>query len=44
MIRDGVSSSNAADAFGYMAIGYEEPKPTVIRRPSLPPGASVWVV
>ena len=35
-------SSNAADAFGYMAISYEEPKPTVVRRPSLPPGASVW--
>jgi phage terminase large subunit len=37
-------SSNAADAFGYMAISYEEPKPTVVRRPPLPPGASVWAV
>jgi phage terminase large subunit len=37
-------SSHAADAFGYMAISYEEPKPTTIRRPSLPPGASVWAV
>jgi phage terminase large subunit len=37
-------SAHASDAFGYMAISYEEPKPAVIRRPSLPPGASVWAV
>jgi phage terminase large subunit len=37
-------SSHAADAFGYMAISYEEPpvKSTAIRRPSLPSGATHW--
>jgi phage terminase large subunit len=38
-------SSNAADAFGYMAISYEEPPPArsqFIRRPSPPPTGSHW--
>jgi phage terminase large subunit len=38
-------SSNAADAFGYMAISYEEPRlKSAVRPPSLPPGVSAWGV
>jgi phage terminase large subunit len=37
-------SSHAADAFGYMAIAYEEPpvKSAAIRQPSLPRIGSHW--